>query len=62
MQVNLEWIVDTYGWEDYYDMPTGRIFQLSQATSAGDDTSEVPVIQDGRIIGFATVNRIRKEQ
>lgn len=60
--MSLENIVDTYGWEDYYDMATGRIFQLSKATSAGDSTSEVPVIQDGRIIGFATVNRIREEQ
>lgn len=60
--MSLENIVDTYGWEDYYDMPTGRIFQLPRATSAGDDTSEVPVVQDGEIIGFATVNRIREEQ
>lgn len=60
--MRLEEIVDIYGWEDYYDMATGRIFQLSKATSAGDDTSEVPVIQDGGIIGFAMVNRIREEQ
>lgn len=60
--MSLESIVDTYGWEDYYDMATGRIFQLSKATSAGDNTSEVPVLEDGKLIGFATVNRIRKEQ
>lgn len=58
--MRLEEIVDTYGWQDYYDMVSGVIFKLSEAVRIGSDTSKVVVEQDGVPIGVTTVNRVKE--
>lgn len=57
--MRLEEIIDTYGWQDYYDMVSGVIFKLSEAVKIGSDVSKVVVEQDGVPIGITTVNRIK---
>ncbi len=57
--MTLEKIVEMYGWNDYMDMNTGRIYQLSQSTDNGDGTSKVPVVEDGNLIGYASMKGVR---
>ena len=59
--MRLEEIVKTYGWNDYYEMGTGRIFMLSQAKEICKGVSEVPVSQDGEIIGYVKVMMAKGE-
>ena len=55
--MSLESIIETYGWNDYLDVHTGNIYQLSEAMNNGDGTSEVPIIGNtGYFIGFCKVN------
>ena len=58
--MTLEKIVEMYGWNDYMDMNTGRIYQLSQSVDNGDDTSKVPVTENGNFIGYATMKGVRR--
>ena len=58
--MRLEEIIDTYGWQDYYDMVSGVIFKLSEAEKIKDNLYKVLVEQDGRIIGVTTVNRVKE--
>lgn len=58
--MRLEEIVDTYGWQDYYDMVSGAIFKLSEAEKIKDNLYKVLVEQDGRIVGVTTVNRVKE--
>lgn len=58
--MTLEKIVEMYGWNDYMDMNTGRIYQLSQSVDNGDGTSKVPVTENGNLIGYATMKGVRK--
>ena len=57
--MTLEKIVEVYGWNDYMDMNTGRIYQLSQPIDNGDGTSRVPVVEDGSLIGYASMKGVR---
>lgn len=57
--MSLEQIVGTYGWNDYYDMHTGRIYHLSQVVDNKDGTLSVPVSEDGYIIGHAEMRDVR---
>ena len=41
------------------DMNTGRIYQLSQPIDNGDGTSRVPVVEDGSLIGYASMKGVR---
>lgn len=47
-------IIETYGKEDYMDMKNpGRIYHLSKMEyHLFDDTTRVPVSEDGKIIGY----------
>lgn len=56
--MKLEDIAKSYGMNDYYDMNTGRIYKLSEATDAGDGKLSVPVEENGRIIGYATMDKV----
>lgn len=58
--MTLEKIVEMYGWNDYMDMNTGRIYQLSQSVDNGDGTSKVPVTENGNLIGYATMKGVRR--
>lgn len=58
--MTLEKIVEMYGWNDYMDMNTGRIYQLSNSINNGDGTSQVPVTENGELIGYATMKGVRK--
>lgn len=51
--MDLKEIVKMYGWNDYYDMPTGRIFHLSKAVEESEGVFQVPVSEDGELIGYA---------
>lgn len=55
--MKLEDIARSYGMNDYYDMHTGRIYKLSEATDAGNGKLSVPVVEDGRLIGYATMDK-----
>ena len=55
--MRLETIIEMYGMQDYYEMSSGRTFHLSQAKDNGDGTLEVPVSEDGRLIGYTTVRK-----
>lgn len=57
--MTLEKIVEMYGWNDYMDMNTGRIYRLSQSVDNGDGTSKVPVTENGNLIGYATMKGVR---
>lgn len=57
--MTLEKIVEMYGWNDYMDMNTGRIYQLSQSIDNGDGTSRVPVVEGGSLIGYASMKGVR---
>lgn len=59
--MTLEKIVEMYGWNDYMDMNTGRIYQLSQSIDNGDGTSRVPVTENGNFnfIGYVTMKVVR---
>ena len=56
--MTLEKIVEVYGCNDYMDMNTGRIYQLSQSIDNGDGTSRVPVVEDGSLIGYAPMKGV----
>lgn len=56
--MKLEDIARTYGMNDYYDMVTGRIYKLSEATDAENGKLTVPVYEDGRFIGNASMNKV----
>lgn len=58
--MKLEDIARTYGMNDYYDMHTGRIYKLSEATNAGNGKLSVPVEQDGRFVGYATMDKVEE--
>ena len=58
--MTLEKIVEMYGWNDYMDMNTGRIYQLSQSVDNGDGTSKVPVTENGNLVGYATMKGVRR--
>ena len=54
--MTLETIVSVYGWNDYMDMNTGLIYQLSKAESQGNGTLKVPVVEmNGQLYGYATM-------
>ncbi len=55
----LEEIVEMYGWNDYMDMNTGRIYRLSQSVDNGDGTSKIPVTENGNLIGYAAMKGVR---
>lgn len=57
--MTLEEIVEMYGWNDYMDMNTGKVYQLSNSIDNGDGTSKVPVTDNGRLIGYATMKGVR---
>lgn len=55
--MKIEEVIKTYGAVDYYDMPTGRIFKISQATyNPTTNKSTIPVSCDGDIIGTVSVD------
>lgn len=57
----LEEIAAQYGMNDYFDMCTGRIYQLSNATDDGKGNLFVPIIDacgDNILLGYA---RMRKQ-
>jgi len=59
--VSLESIIETYGWEDYLDMGTNRIYQLTEAIDNKDGTTSVPVIDTtGYFIGYVKVNKVKE--
>ena len=57
--MNLETITELYGMEDYLDMVTGYIYELSKAIDNGDGTLKIPVKDYGtkNLIGYATMNK-----
>lgn len=55
--MRLEQIVEAYGMNDYYDMSTGYIYELSKAIDNGDGTLKVPVKDGGTLIGYSTMNK-----
>lgn len=55
--MRLEEIARMYGMNDYYDMHTGRVYHLSEATDNGNGTQSVPVTQSGDLIGYATMEK-----
>lgn len=59
----LEDIARTYGMTDYYDNIGGKIYQLSQATEAPDNSEEllVPVIDamgDNILEGYTRMRKV----
>ena len=60
--MTLESIAKTYGMNDYYDMNTGRTYQLSKAFEDETDelfeTLSVPVLENGNLIGYAKMNKV----
>lgn len=56
--MKLEEIARTYGMHDYYDMASGRTYQLSNATATDDGKLSVPVIEDGKLIGYASMDKV----
>ena len=55
--MRLEQIAQMYGMQDYYDMYTGNVYQLSKAIDNGDGTLSVPVIYNTRLIGYAQMEK-----
>lgn len=55
--MSLEEWAKQYGMHDMYDMITGRIYHLSKATYNKDCTLNVPVSEDGVVIGFTKMRR-----
>lgn len=50
--MDIKEIIKMYGKTDYYEMMTGRIFKMSQATyDQYTDTTFIPVDQDGDYCG-----------
>lgn len=61
--MTLEGIARIYGMTDYYDNISGKIYQLSQATEAPDNSEEllVPVIDvigDNVLEGYARMRKV----
>lgn len=46
-----------YGMHDVYELTTGKTYQLSKATYNKDCTLNVPVSEDGVVIGFTKMRR-----
>ena len=59
--MRLEEIIDTYGWNDWYEQPTGKIYMLSEAYINSKGQTLVPVSLDGTIIGHCIVARKKGE-
>lgn len=59
--MKLEQIVCDYGFNDYYDMNTGRLYHLSEVKDIGDCKLSVPVSKDGILIGYAKMRNLNKE-
>ena len=59
--MSLETIIEMYGWNDYYEMLTGKTYLLSQARVTENGLTRIPVEQDGEIIGYTVVNMIKGE-
>lgn len=57
--MRLEQIAQMYGMNDYYDMYSGNVYQLSKATDNGDGTLSVPVYYGNRLVGYAKMEKIR---
>lgn len=59
--MQLEEIVRTYGWYDYYEQMTGRIFHFSDVRQKDEKTLLVPVSEYGsdEIIGYAEMQNIK---
>ena len=49
-------IIKSYGFNDYYEMNTGRIFHLSDIQyDKKRDISKIPVTQDEEFIGYINI-------
>lgn len=49
-------IIKSYGYNDYYEMNSGRTFQLSDIQYDKErDTSKIPVTQDEEFIGYINI-------
>lgn len=59
--MKLEEIIDTYGWNDYYEQRTGRIYMLSNAYIDDKGRTIVPVSLNGTIIWDCIVARKKGE-
>ena len=55
--MRLEEIIEMYGWNDWFEQSSGRIFKLSEAFNT-EKGAIVPVIDtlDGELIGHVTVD------
>lgn len=59
----LENIARTYGMSDWYDIPTGKIFALSEVdTTSINSTIEVPVYIDGKLYGIAMMENLWRNE
>ena len=59
--MKLEEIIDTYGWNDWYDQRTGKIYMLSDSFVDDKGQTVVPVSLDGTIIWHCIVARKKGE-
>ena len=54
--MTIEEIIKTYGKNDYYEMQTGRIYQLSKMQyHLFLNQTTIPVLKDGQLIGQITL-------
>lgn len=50
--MDIKEIIKTYGKNDYYEMQTGRIFQLSKMEyHLYSNETWIPVLENGKVIG-----------
>lgn len=56
--MKLEEIVKQYGYNDYYDMNTGKTYKLSEVEKYHDGKLKVPVYENGNFIGFALMCKV----
>lgn len=54
--MKLEEIVKQYGYNDYYEMSTGRTYKLSKVIEE-NKVIKVPVYENGIFIGLAILNK-----
>lgn len=59
--MTLEKIAKTYGMVDYLDQSSNYIYELSQAIDNGDGTLKVPVKENGVLIGYSTMNKVKED-
>ena len=59
--MKLEEIIDIYGWNDWYEQYTGRIYMLSDSFVDDKGKTLVPVLLDGTIIEHCIVARKKGE-